>query len=432
MNFSNRSVENSVAMAVEKLLTVGVNFLTIAVIARTFGPDQFGVFSLLQTLFFVGLHIALFTNEQLMVKLSLENNRSLTTLYKDVALLKVFHALPVYLLTVVLAYYFYDSHVSNLTAIYCLLHIINYEILFFSLSRSLEKGRVILALKAVVIVPFALGKVAVVVFSGNLLLLSIVFVLEGLALSLIAYLNFRKVLPTNEHFECKKNNAKSRFHELYIQTWPIFLSAFIISLYSRIDQLMIKHYMGFEELGYYSAVVKISEASTYIVATLIASLMPRLVRLHQSDRSELELNIVRMLRAVVAVSFCTIVFTYFFNTSIMEVVFGKDFGAAGGVLFVHMLGTLFIYFGIICTQWLVLEGLQVFRFYRVITGLLINILLNIVLIPTYGLLGAAYSTVFSQFCSCILFNALSEKTIPILKLQLRALYLQRKSTNTLP
>jgi Na+-driven multidrug efflux pump len=53
-------------------------------------------------------------------------------------------------------------------------------------------------------------------------------------------------------------------------------------------------------------------------------------------------------------------------------------------------------------------------------GAVINIGLNFVLIPKFGVVGAAYATVFSQAYVCLLFDLFQKETRPMFVMKLRS------------
>ena len=55
------------------------------------------------------------------------------------------------------------------------------------------------------------------------------------------------------------------------------------------------------------------------------------------------------------------------------------------------------------------ENLQKYSFYRTLAGAIINIILNYILIPKYGIYGAAFATLVSQAVASYLFNITNKK-----------------------
>ena len=115
-----------------------------------------------------------------------------------------------------------------------------------------------------------------------------------------------------------------------------------------------------------------------------------------------------------------VVITYSLGDTIIEAIYGKPYIESQYALVLLSAGTIFVYYGVICTQWLMAESLQKYRLIRVFAGLLLNIILNIFMIPRLGIAGAALATIISQFCSAILFNSLHSKTRGIFILQVKS------------
>lgn len=431
---------NSVTMIAEKLIHTAVNFLVVAVLARQLGPENFGLLSLVQAVFFVGLHLAIFCSEQVMVKFTLNDSSSTESLYRRARILKYATAIPVYIASVLLAAFYMGHEFAVLVAVYCTIHLTNVDLLFFSLFRARQDGKTVLLARSSVVIPFAAIKVLVALTSGDLLYIAAAYALESLVLGVLALTLFRRglssvqdnVQATAEHANSSKESQpdtnKAAYKRLVDAAWPILTSAFLITLYARVDQFMIQSMLGEAQVGIYSTAVKLSEASTYVMSTLIASRFPILLQLHKGERSLYRLELSRLFTLTLLFSLALIVFIYFASELILQVVFGPSYSAAATTLFIHISGTLFIYFGVICTQYLIAEGLQIFRLYRVLFGLLINIILNLILIPHYGITGAALATLISQALSCVFFNAFSQKTREIYLLQIGSLAFWRWKT----
>jgi O-antigen/teichoic acid export membrane protein len=65
--------------------------------------------------------------------------------------------------------------------------------------------------------------------------------------------------------------------EMLKNSWPLILSGIAVTLYMRIDQIMIKEMLGEREVGLYSAAVKLSEAWYFVPAIITSSLFPAIV-----------------------------------------------------------------------------------------------------------------------------------------------------------
>ena len=91
----------------------------------------------------------------------------------------------------------------------------------------------------------------------------------------------------------------------------------------------------------------------------------------------------------------------------MTAVLGEEYTKAGEILAWHIWAGPFVFLGIARGQWLMAENLVWFSFATTSLGTIINLLLNFLLIPNYGGVGAAIATVISyavaSHVACILY-----------------------------
>ena len=153
---------NSTALIVEKLLRACLNMLVFVCLARSLGAENVGQFGLIQAIFFIGHPIALFVNEQLLVKYLITDNRDCLNLQKVAMILKYSATIFVYGTTLIFCHFYFDADFFKLIATYCLIHFINIDIIFFAFLRAEEKSVAILKSTSYVLVPLALKDFCVV------------------------------------------------------------------------------------------------------------------------------------------------------------------------------------------------------------------------------------------------------------------------------
>jgi PST family polysaccharide transporter len=116
--------------------------------------------------------------------------------------------------------------------------------------------------------------------------------------------------------------------------------------------------------------------------------------------------------------------TTFVATPLVVALFGQKFAAAGPVLAVHIWASVFVFLGVAQSAWDLAENLLRLSMMRTIAGALLNVGLNLVLIPQFAALGAAIATVLSYACSAYLFNAAHPLTRGVFQKQSRAIFFQ--------
>ncbi|HFL1154546.1 TPA: polysaccharide biosynthesis C-terminal domain-containing protein [Escherichia coli] len=96
---------------------------------------------------------------------------------------------------------------------------------------------------------------------------------------------------------------------------------------------------------------------------------------------------------------------------------GANYKDGVGVLSIHVITNLFICLGISQSLWIVNERKGTFILYKSITGLVVSVIANIILIPLYGIKGAAIASVLSQITASTIFNLCFAKKIFFMQLK---------------
>lgn len=413
---------NSVALVAEKILRVGLNMLVFACLARTLGVENLGQFGLVQAIFFIGHPIALFVDKQLLVRYLIVDKSDCKDLQKTALQLKYSATLLVYVITLFFTYSYYEADFFKLAATYCAIHFLNLDIIYFAYLRAEEKSLEIFKSTAYVIIPMAVLKIVAALIYQNLLIVVVLYCIEAGLISAISWLTFYRHFDT-ENADIRTEKSYPSARDLISSSCPLVASAVLIILYSRVDLFMIEAKLPAASVGHYTAVVKISEAFSMLMTAYLASQFPRLLKIRKLSADQYNSAMIKTLRGCMLFSMGSIFFTALFAEQILSLLYGQAYLPAKNTLIVHLVGSVFIIQGVICTQWLIAENLQIYRVYRVLAGLVLNIIMNLFLIPKYGILGAACSTLITQVFSSVVFNGFSKPTQPMFKLQLQSMFL---------
>jgi len=212
----------------------------------------------------------------------------------------------------------------------------------------------------------------------------------------------------------------STARKLWRDAWPLALSTFSIMIYMRIDQLMIKHFMGDTAVGLYSAAVTISELWYFLPLVLIQAAFPKIIAL-RSDSARYTAMLKKLGRLLVMCSYIFALGMAFMGHTVLNLLYGPDYADAYPALAVSAWAGVFVSLGVVQGPWSVAENLQRHALLRTIAGAVTNVILNIAFIPLWGLTGAAIATIISYGISAFSGNFFSNRTRPFFYLQLRML-----------
>lgn len=183
---------------------------------------------------------------------------------------------------------------------------------------------------------------------------------------------------------------------VFSKSMYFFFSMLIIQAHYRVDQIMISKIAGSDELGIYSAAYKLVEQLLMIPAIISAVLLPQMA-LNRKNR-ELTKNRLSMIYGTTMLASIGVAIPLMLMADpLIRLAFGAEFSAAGGVLFYLMLGVPFLFLANMSGLYFTVFGQERQAFIRNLSGLAVNVALNLFMIPRYGATGAALSTVASYF-----------------------------------
>ncbi len=206
------------------------------------------------------------------------------------------------------------------------------------------------------------------------------------------------------------------------QSWPLIFSSLAVILYMKIDQIMLGEMVGNKAVGIYSAASRISEVGYFIPMVIASSISPSIFAAKEINEALYYRRIQQLLRLLASLSIVIALPMTFFSQVIITSIFGKEYAEAGQVLTIHIWASLFVFMGIGTSSWFIAEGLTHLSMYRTLIGAITNILLNLFLIPTYTVNGAAIATVISYALSGFFVHAIHTKTQKIFRIQISSLF----------
>ncbi|MFO0053873.1 MAG: flippase [Dolichospermum sp.] len=207
------------------------------------------------------------------------------------------------------------------------------------------------------------------------------------------------------------------------ESWPLILSGLAIMVYMRIDQIMLGQMVGDKAVGLYSAATRISEVWYFIPMAIASSVSPAIYAAKEVSEALYYQRIKQLIRMLVLISLVISVPMSLMSGKLITILFGNGYAEAGKILAIHIWASLFVFMGVATSPWFIAEGLTEFSFHRTLIGAVVNVVLNFLLIPSYGGIGAAIATVIAYAIAAFLANGLNSKTHRIFIIQLKSLIL---------
>lgn len=268
---------------------------------------------------------------------------------------------------------------------------------------------------------FLLAKIYVIVIIRSVL----IFVVTCSAENFLQFIVYFLVLKI-EKIEIRKTFSKVKLYRIFKICSPLLLSSFAVNVYMKADQLMVGSMLGDSELGIYSIAVKCSEFWYIIPATIYTVFLPVLSNSMYYDKSEFWDKLQKFADILGAISYFAIILLVFFGTQIILMAYGKEYYKAGSIAKAYIFGGLPVGIGYALSAYVSIHEQSWFSFINTLFGCILNLLLNYLLIPKYGVYGAVIATVvvcFSgAFILCFFCGIFNKDYRKVLLCQIKALF----------
>jgi O-antigen/teichoic acid export membrane protein len=175
-------------------------------------------------------------------------------------------------------------------------------------------------------------------------------------------------------------------------TFPLGLTMMLISLNTNIPRYFVEHYRGQRELGFFAAIAYLIVAGTTLVSALGQSASPRLAKYYASGSKRLfSYLLVRLIGVGLALGVAGILVSLLMGREILTLLYRPEYGQFSNVLVGVMVAATFGYVASFLGY--AMTAARYFAIQPVIFGAvaLTNALFCSILIPSYGLPGAAWA-----------------------------------------
>ena len=417
-----RYFKNTSWLVADKIVTLVTAVLVGALVARYLGPDSYGLLMYAHSfaaffLIFSGAGLI-----SILVRNLVKNPQStfmiLGTAFVIKGLASFASLITFYLITLIVPENPFTNYLILIIILVTLFEpfkVIDYYFQSKVLSKYVVKVHFFQTLIAAII------KIALIYFKANLEWFAYAFLIEN-AIGAVGLVLMYKVTSGSlglKKFKFDLTYAKS----LIKDGWPLLFSGFVIVIYLKVDQIMIKHMLDSASVGHYAVAVKISKVWFFLGTAICASLFPAIINAKKKNQKMYYARLQKLYDFLAILGFAIAIVMTIFSSKIILILFGEAYQPAIGVLIIHIWAVVFVYMGVSSSKWLVAENLQRITLNRTLLGAGVNLVLNFVLIPIMGIKGAALATLISQAVASYFGHAISPHTRSTFKMLTKSLLL---------
>ena len=187
----------------------------------------------------------------------------------------------------------------------------------------------------------------------------------------------------------------TRFREIIVQSAPMLISSMLVGLYVCFDRITLQIYYGSSSVGLYDSSFRVSQLLRVLATAVMTVFFPRLSKYFHNKESLQDIS-TKYVRTMFVLAFPLSVFCMIFSADILRLVFGPGYAVASSILKIHLVAGLIAFgtgsFGSPLNAWERQKTLTA----CILTGSVANVILNFILVPFFGMTGAAIASVFGE------------------------------------
>lgn len=414
-------LHNTLWIMGDKITNLGVGFLVTVVVARYLGPEDFGIFSYaisVAALFSAAGHMGL--SGLVVREIVKKPDERGVTLGTALGLKFIGMALGYTLLLIYAVAYegvssieFTVLAIAGAVLFFKPFDIIDFWFQAFVQARYVTYARLTgLAVSSILKLLFVFLGFSVVYFvAANLI--------QAIAIA-ITFLFVYKIKSSLKVTEWSFSWAKAK--ELFSQGWVIYLGSIFAVIYLKVDQVMLRWFEGSEAVGIYAVAAQLSEAWYFVPGAIVASFFPKLIKLKEENPEQFNKRLQQLFDLLFILALGVAVVMTLLSEWVIALFFGAYYIDSASVLVIHVWAAIFIFMRAAFSKWILIENALVFSLITQGAGALVNVALNYLLIPSFGVQGAAYATLisyaFASFFSLLIYS----KTRPVFIMMLKSVF----------
>lgn len=206
------------------------------------------------------------------------------------------------------------------------------------------------------------------------------------------------------HFKVKRLSING-YKKLYSESFPFFLTASTGIIISKSDILLLNLFTTQEQIGYYHISIKLGFILSIFLTSINKFIGPVFSKLyHEKKVDELLQTAKKTTFIIFLLSIPPALVLVLFGENILILFFGKEFSNSYIPMIVIVMSQLVnVFFGSVGVL-LDMSGNQKFVFKATLISAVVNIILNLILMPFYGIMGAAIATLSSVILNNLMFT----------------------------
>ncbi|MDR0979392.1 MAG: flippase [Lachnospiraceae bacterium] len=405
----NQIKKNYIYNVLYQIIVIILPFVTVPYVSRTIGVEGVGTYSYTYSIVYYFILIS-------MLGISNYGTREIAKFRDDKKELSI-KFFSIYKLQLIMSFLMIISYllyvfifdvaykdIAVIQVIYLFASIFDITWLFFGLEKfkiTVSRNILIKLLSFILILLLVKDSedtwVYTVILSASTLISRFIFWFMAKKYIIIEYAKFARI--------------KGHVREIII----LFIPVIAYSIYKVMDKIMLGSMIDVTEVGYYENADKLINMPVSLITALGTVMLPRMAHIiHNNKNNQMNEYINNSIRFITFLVLPIVFGFVSIGRDFSEIFFGKEFYKTGTIILILAPTIVFVAIAnVIRTQYLIPKNNNKIYVISTICGAVINLIINLLLIPKYGSYGAAVGTIFAEF-SVMMYQVIAiRKEIPV-------------------
>lgn len=414
MNAARNIAKNTSLLLTAQVLNFVLAFFYTVYYANYLGAAGFGMIS--TALALAGI-LTIFTDLGLtsLTVRDVARDKSLASRYLgNITVIKLIFSIITLLATFVIVYLFFNDPTSA-TVIYIMTIALILGVIsgtFGSVFQAYEKMEYISVTIVLNAILMLIGIYLAIYYNANILAFAMVYLIINFIILIcnIAICLWRFVVPK---FEVDLKFWKS----LIFESYPLAISSIFAIIAFKVDIILLSYISGDAATGFYSAAYKLLEALMFIPSVYATAIVPVFSKFHIDSRESLQFSYYKSFKYLSILGIPIAVGTTLLANEIILLIFKSGFIEAVPVLQILIWAVPIIFVSYVLGVSIMSINRQHESVRITFIAMVLNVILNLILIPIYGYIGAAIVTVITELSLFLLYYHLISKNLCKIKLR---------------
>ncbi|MEG2993730.1 MAG: flippase [Bacilli bacterium] len=403
----NKFIVNTVWIVGGKIFQMFISLIVSMLVTRYLGPSNFGIINYASSI------VAFFTSfcslglSAIIVKELVNNRDKEGEILGTSIVMRLVASFISFLLIIVLIYSIKPD--DKLTIIVVILQSISllfnaFDIFVYWYQSNLQSKYITIA-QTIAYIFMTIYKIIILISQKGVEWFAFSTSLDIILIAIILMLFYKK-----------NSGDKLTFNKKWIkvllrQSYPFIVSGIMLTIYGQMDKIMIGEMMDTTSVGLYSVAITITGIWSFIPIAFIESARPIIMEKKRQNDNAMYITRIKQLYAFI-IWMCIFygIFITFFSKYIILILYGENYIGAAPALSIVVWYCAFSYLGSAKNIWLICENKNKYEQFFTFTGAITNVILNFLLIPQLGIVGAALATLITQIVTNVLLLFLFRET----------------------